>query len=471
MSGSFRIHGLLIDCSRVLEHPAYYFHLVDLLSQWGLNTLQLHFSDDHGLAIRLPGLEHLAMPHAMSAETVEDLIDHAAHKDVSIIPEIETFGHTRYITDHPDYEHLAAWSNPRRLRLNAIDPLSLDAFALLKRLLDATCELFPSQYVHIGCREVAIARLCRRDDVDPTETYVDHVNRMFGVVREHGRSPMFWADRAVSDPAVCEGLDKDAVAVHRDESPEADETALETLRAAGFAQVLAAPATAAAAWKFLPTDGALANIRRMSAHAKAYNLAGVMTTQWRPYRYVQRAMDYAIAYAAVATQQGGEVDREVFDARFAREAFEMDCDGPLAEFLAGWTSLAIPREFFETWVKNRSEPSEAARQQLCEVNDRGRSILAAAKDVHVQCNEDIWEAMVLAARCAWICSEAWVVHNGRASQARKDAYNAQLDACRKDFAANWDETRFPGDPARNKATFAGSSMDYALLALRRLPKA
>ncbi len=470
MSGSFRIHGLLIDCSRVLEHPAYYFHLVDLLSQWGMNTLQLHFCDDHGLAIRLPGLEHLALPHAMSAETVADLIDHAAHKDVSIIPEVETFGHTRYITDHPDYEHLAAWPNPKPLRPNAIDPLSLDAFALLKRLLDATCELFPSRYVHIGGDEVELSRLCRRDNVDEVETYVDHINRMFGLVSDHGRMPMFWADRAVNDSAVCDGLVKDAIAVHADDSPEADDAGIERLLEAGFCEVLAAPATAAASWKFLPTDGALANIRCMASHAAKHNLAGMMTTQWCPYRYVQRAMDYAIAYAAAAVQQGGEVDREAFDACFACETFGAAPEGPLADFLAGWTSLEIPREFFETWVKNGSEPSEATRQKLLEVNELGQALLARAAEVDAEHNVDVWEAMVLAARCAWICSEAWVVHHGRAGRARKEAYNAELDACRKDFAANWDETRFPGDPARNKATFPGSSMDYALLALRRLPR-
>lgn len=470
MSLRERINGLLIDCSRVLEHPAYYFHLVDLLARWGMNTLVLHFSDDHGLAIRLPGLEHLAMPHAMSAETVEDLIDHAAHKDVSIIPEIETFGHTRYITDHPDYQHLAAWPNPQRLKFNAIDPLSLDAFALLKRLIDATCELFPSHYIHVGCDEVNLGRLCKRDHIDPHKTWADHVNRMFALVGDQGRVPMFWADHPINNTKICEKLDKDAVAVDWHYEADANDAGIKTLKQAGFRDVVAAPGTGTHLWRFQPADGTLENIRRMSRYAAKHDLLGVITTQWQPAYYVQRAMDYGIAYAAVAATQGGKVNRAAFDRRFARETFDLPCTGPLRTFLSQWTTLATPMDFCIKWAKNRSPVGEATKDQLAEINELGRELIPLTEQVAPKKNVDVWEAMVLAARCSWICSEAWMVHHGQVGQARKNAYNAELDACRKDLAANWDQTRFPDDPSRNKAAFRGTAMDHALLILRRLPK-
>ncbi|NBC18381.1 MAG: family 20 glycosylhydrolase [Bacteroidetes bacterium] len=463
------LNGLLVDCSRVLERHEYYFRLVDLMAEWGMNTLQMHFSDDHGLAVQLPGLEHIAMPHAMSAETVGDLVDHAARHDITVIPELETFGHIRYVTDHPDYQHLAAWHNPQWMKFNAIDPLSLEAFALLKRLIAGVCELFPSRYVHIGCDEVNISRLCKRDNLDAAVVWTDHVNRIIHEFAARNRVTMFWADHAVGNERIRELLDKNAVAVHWHYDAEVDDEPIEVLQAAGFGDVILAPVVGSHLMRFLPTEVTLSNIRAMATHARTHETRGVITAQWEPYRYPQRAMDYATAFAAEAVRAGGRIDRDAFDRTFAREAFDLPYAGALAEFLAGWTALDVPPELFQTWVKNRNEPSAETRRQVRAVNEFGHALLPGVEAVEPKRNADVWEAMVLAARCAWICSEAYMVHHRRVSCKRAEAYNEELDRCRKDLAANWDATRFPDDPNRNKARFKGIAMDYALLALRRLP--
>lgn len=64
----FEVRGLMMDCARLLEQPGYYYHLVDLMANWGYNLLVLHFSDDHGCSVKLPGLAHLAVPHAMTPQ-------------------------------------------------------------------------------------------------------------------------------------------------------------------------------------------------------------------------------------------------------------------------------------------------------------------------------------------------------------------------------------------------------------------
>jgi len=41
------INGIMIDNVRLIEKHSYYFDLIDFMSEWGMNTLLLHFTDDH----------------------------------------------------------------------------------------------------------------------------------------------------------------------------------------------------------------------------------------------------------------------------------------------------------------------------------------------------------------------------------------------------------------------------------------
>jgi N-acetyl-beta-hexosaminidase len=57
-----KMNGLLIDWARLLEPLTYYYRLITFMSDWMMNPLVLHFSDDLGLAVKLPGFEYLATP-------------------------------------------------------------------------------------------------------------------------------------------------------------------------------------------------------------------------------------------------------------------------------------------------------------------------------------------------------------------------------------------------------------------------
>ena len=51
----------MIDCSRLMEKHRYYYRLLDFMADWKMNTLVLHFSDDHGCGIELRGFGQLAI--------------------------------------------------------------------------------------------------------------------------------------------------------------------------------------------------------------------------------------------------------------------------------------------------------------------------------------------------------------------------------------------------------------------------
>ncbi len=92
------------------------------------------------------------------------LIRYAAVRNIEIIPEIDLPGHSRNIASvHPEircnyppdtvstngYDYRSAWCVARE-----------ENYALLGDILGELCELFPSEYIHVGGDEV---------DMDPME--------------------------------------------------------------------------------------------------------------------------------------------------------------------------------------------------------------------------------------------------------------------------------------------------------------
>ncbi|MGQ9663063.1 MAG: family 20 glycosylhydrolase [Kiritimatiellia bacterium] len=465
-----KVNGLMIDCSRLVERHEYYHRLLDFMADWGMNTLVLHFSDDYGCAVTLPGFEELAMPHAFSRLEIRSLLDHAGKRRITIIPELETFGHTRFITDHPRYQHLFAGRKTGKLRFNALDPLKEETHSLMRRLIRATCTLFPGRFLHLGCDEVDFGEYCRRRSLDPSETWATYVNAMIGYVRELGRTPLIWADHLVHDEKIRRMVRKDVILVHWNYTADVTDEPLRRLKEAGFKRIWVAPSLACAGYRFLPTEIAIENTNRMVSFAAHHGLKGVLNTIWCPFRYLQNALYYGIAYSAQAVACGQPPKRADFHKRFVREVFCLPLSSPLEEFLEGWTGLVI-RSTAARKIMKRSAPewSEDELAEMRRMHDLGLRLLSGAQAVTPKANCDIWRGMVLAAQCAWLCTE-WVIlrRSKSASQQRKEVFNRTLRYVRRELGEEWDRTRYPDDPQKKRAKFPGTAHQYALLLMRRL---
>lgn len=463
------IRGIMIDASRLVEQPSFYHRLVEYMGRWGLNTLLFHFSDDHGCAVELPGYEYLAMRHALSANDVADLLDHARRCGIEVIPELETFGHTRFITDHPRHRHLSSRQETDELVFGAVDPEHPETHELLKGLIESTATLFGGSLLHVGCDEVDLDDYCRARSLDPGAVWVRYVNRMFAYCRNIGRRPMFWADHPGNDPRLGVELDKDAVAVSWDYRPRVTDTKIRHLRKLGFRDILSAPATSCHAVRFLPTTGTLENVRRNARFVEKYDLGGMISTIWFPQRYPQGSVYYGVAYAAEAMDRGGSVRRKAFRERFASETFGVEADRDWNRFLGDWPKLDVPISFFWSWLHKGENLTETDAAQLQQVNNLGPSLLELGESLQPRENENIWKDMLLAGWCAWICSEAWVLSTRRTGHARREAYTHRLEQLRRDIHKSWKLGRFADDPRRKKPAFRGREVDYVPIILTMLP--
>lgn len=464
-----KINGLMIDCSRLMEKHSYYFSLIDFMSQWKMNTLLLHFTDDFGCAIRLPGFSHLAMPNAFTITEIQRLVRYARMKGIQIIPELETFGHTRFITDVPRYARLFAGKKTRSLEFDAIDPLDPETMSLMKSLIRKTASLFPSKFIHIGCDEVDMRQYCKERGLNETEVWTDYVNQIAGMAYKCGKIPMMWADHPVHSQQIAEGLRKDIIMVHWEYRDDLTDAPIRCLRKAGFRDIIVAPSLGCWHSRFLPNRVTLKNTRLMSAFAHKHKAMGLINTLWCPWRYLQDAMYYGIALSSELVRAGGKVSLPAFHRRWVQKTFGTGMPAALHRFLLLWPEMHIPREIYRVLAAKKTDLTKEQIRYLQKINGYGKRLLQLADKYQPRKNISIWNSMVLAARCVWLCSEYVVLKEACPQRAERiRSFNDMLKKCRSELDAEWDRTRYPDDPAKKHPAFPDMENEYILVLMSRL---
>ncbi|MBW7997958.1 MAG: beta-N-acetylhexosaminidase [Candidatus Glassbacteria bacterium] len=169
----FGWRGLMMDCSRTFQPPAYLKKIIDLLALYKLNVLHLHLTDDQGWRLEIekyPELTGIAARFPTkyskeggfySREEMKELIDYAGKRGVAVIPEIEMPGHC--LAALAAYPELSCSGGPFEIypffkgpgiQRNVYCAGKERTFEFLENVLAEVIELFPSPYVHIGGDEV-----------------------------------------------------------------------------------------------------------------------------------------------------------------------------------------------------------------------------------------------------------------------------------------------------------------------------
>lgn len=453
------MRALMIDCSRLIERHGYYRELVEQIAAWGYDALLLHFCDDHGLSGELPGFEDLAAPHAIPAAGLRELVALGRRHGVRVIPEIECFGHARWLVGHRRWDACFAGDrDDRELRFNAVDPALPLTAELMHGLIGAACAVFDDEVVHIGCDEVDLSGRCAGD---PGAAWSGWVNRLIAMVHARGRRAMLWSDHLERDERIAAAIDKRAIAVSWHYGPDDDGTAqgMRRLRDAGFRDIVAAPAIQCWTTRLHAMERNLINVRLMQRHAGAVGAIGTIDTIWCPFRHLQGAMWHGIAAAArihrtgeLPCDDGAEVAELLFgggDAatrRLCRDLPRLECHHGLFQHL--WNGTA---------------PGSGALADAGRVVALGAELLPAVAEARVPRHADRLRAMLLSARCAvHLARRLLSPEPSGASRRRHEELLAELES-------DWDATRFADDPARREARWGGNSgHNYLLPLMRRL---
>ncbi|EKC59887.1 beta-hexosaminidase precursor, partial [human gut metagenome] len=192
------------------------------------NKLHIHLVDDEGWRIEIKSHPELAEVGGFrggdspirpvygkldekyggyyTQDEMREIIRYAAVRNIEMIPEIDLPGHSRTIaTLHPEircrftpdttltagYDDRSAWCVARE-----------ENYALLEDILGEICDLFPSEYVHVGGDEVDMSQWKRCPDCqalmvregmdDPHRLEDRFMERMSAILRSHGKRTAVW---------------------------------------------------------------------------------------------------------------------------------------------------------------------------------------------------------------------------------------------------------------------------------------
>jgi hypothetical protein len=298
--------GFMIDAPRGVESLDYYFNLINFCQKEGLNSIIFRLTDDEGSAYHFKSHPELkTCEGAFSAEDLKRLVAYSDSKGVEIIPEIESFGHTRYITDVNRYKFLN--DGVKGGSFNSVCPVSDTAHNLMEDLYQEISAIFTSNYFHIGCDEVnwggsEMSQKALRAK-SKYQIWADYINTLNEYVKILGKKTIIWGDVPIyHEKEVLDLLSRDIVIMdwnYWETKKGTVDSIAKTILSKGF-QVIGCPAVSWCRWG--PRVGAL-QFENINAYAEVYcNLnnsgnLGIVLSNWVPQRYIQNSQwdTYTIA--------------------------------------------------------------------------------------------------------------------------------------------------------------------------------
>ncbi len=182
----FQWRGIMLDVSRHFQPKEFIKSYIVQLAKYKYNIFHWHLTDDHGWRIEIEGLSKLTeigawkpsrigrpgrfeppQPHEMNTEggfytqsDIKEIVAFAKEHFITIVPEIDLPGHSlALITAYPDMSCTKTKYPPQVGTPGFNGSLevcvgNVYTWQILDSIFTQVCELFPSEYVHIGGDEV-----------------------------------------------------------------------------------------------------------------------------------------------------------------------------------------------------------------------------------------------------------------------------------------------------------------------------
>lgn len=285
----FATRGVMLDISRdkvpTLETL---FGLVDQLSEWKINHLELY--TEHTFAYRNhPQVWAQASP--MTGEDILRLEAYCRERFIELVPNQNSFGHMHRWLSLPRYRPLAEcpegfkwphgeWdSHPFTL-----DPFNPESLKLLEELYAELLPHFSTRKFNVGCDETfdlgqgkSKAECERRGK---GRVYLEFLLKIYELVKRHNRTMHFWGDIIIEYPDLVKELPQDVVVLEWGYEANApfDE------HGAKFSQTgipfYVCPGTSS--WNTIAgrTDNCLGNLRNAAVNGLKHGAAGFLNTDW-----------------------------------------------------------------------------------------------------------------------------------------------------------------------------------------------
>ncbi len=144
----------------------------------------------------------------LTQDEVGELCDYIRSYGIDVVPEVQSFGHTQYITmaypemseentvNHEEFDLTNEDARPDNFYPHTMCPNHPDYYKVIFDIIDEAVEVTrPSKYVHIGHDEIYTIGACDRcKDIPVHEIYAKEVTKLHSHIKEHGFDTMMWSD-------------------------------------------------------------------------------------------------------------------------------------------------------------------------------------------------------------------------------------------------------------------------------------
>ena len=211
--------GLLLDCCRHFMAPSFVKRIIDVLALQKMNVLHWHLTEDQGWRIPIEAYPKLTEVGGFRTEAdgqvtggfytkedIQDIVQYATDRHVTVIPEIEMPGHCRAALAAYPWLGCTGDSLPVPSNWGVFKDVYCagndSTMAFMKAVLDEVCDLFPSDVIHIGGDEVpkvrwaqcpkCQAKMKRLGLEDEAALQTAFINEMGAHVAKRGKRIMGW---------------------------------------------------------------------------------------------------------------------------------------------------------------------------------------------------------------------------------------------------------------------------------------
>lgn len=282
---AFPVRGFYFDVSRgrvpTLE---YLYKVVDLLSLYKINHLQLYIEDAFDF---IEYKDIIDEKTKLTADEILALDDYCYDHYIDLVPSLSTFGHLYCLLQSEKYKDLCELKNftPKqhywleKMEHHTIDIGNEKSFELISSLLDQYIPLFRSNYFNICCDETMDLCTDKNKEKNPATEYYNFVSKIINYISKYNKKVMMWADIALKYSEKITTLPEDVIFLNWTYRAEPREEQIAMLADIKNSQIVC-PGTVS--WnKFVESiPEAESNIVKLVKYGEKYGAIGVLNTYW-----------------------------------------------------------------------------------------------------------------------------------------------------------------------------------------------
>jgi len=287
MDNRFAFRGVQLDLARQMETITFIKQFIDFATDNGYNSLFLYLEG----RVRTKSFPYPDDNECYTPEEMKDVVEYAAKKYIDVFPGISLHGHAELFLKHKELENCAELRGNQEGRFWSSTkydfcPSQEETYTFFEKYLAEICDIFPSEYFHIGCDEVYDVGYCEKCAPKAKEfrgeqqIFLDSLKRCHKILSgKFNKRVMIWDDMFELYPDILVEVPRDIILVcwqYQDDvryinghfSNMQVEHWLDEYERLGFEYIIA------------PSDYSSANVRTFTEYASRHKPLGGLLTSW-----------------------------------------------------------------------------------------------------------------------------------------------------------------------------------------------